>query len=481
VREKYIDVDPPRGNRQAFRIALLGDFSGRSTRLAAMRPKLDGVRPVSVDAGNFEEVMDRMGVEVRLGENGEAPALRFSTMDDFHPDEIYARATIFHAVRTARKELKNPVAFVQARAAAAPAAERPPLPAGASLLDAIVDASATAPESRHRDLWDEAIQRIVAPHALPSPDPQQEEVRAQLDSVASEMMRIILSHPDFQSIEAAWRSVFLLVRHLETNENLSIELIDISREELLADVLSAADIRSTGLWRLLVDEARETPGAVPWSISAALYTFGGSARDFEVLERIAGIAKAAGAPFIAEAHPGLAGCESIAEEPDPDDWKKPLDSVRASGWQRLRSLPEARWIGLAMPRFLLRLPYGAATSSIDSFDFEEMPEPDHNRYLWGNPAVACVCMLGETFEIEGPGMRPGSVFQLEGVPIHCFRSNEATPPAEIWMTERLAESLLDRGLMPLASVRNIDAVQFISFRSIAQPAWPLAGRWNANG
>jgi type VI secretion system protein ImpC len=236
-------------------------------------------------------------------------------------------------------------------------------------------------------------------------------------------------------------------------------------------VLSAIDIRSTGLWRLLVDEAR-------WSVCAALFTFGSSTRDFQALERIASIAKAAGAPFIAEAHPRLAGCKSIAAAPDPDDWTQPLDAETAAAWKRLRSLPDARWISLAMPRFLLRLPYGASTSAIDSFDFEEMPSPDHDRYLWGNPAVACACLLGETFQMQGVHMRPGSLHQLEGVPIHCFRSNEATPPAEVWMTERVAESLLDRGLMPLASVMNRDMVQFISFRSIAQPGWPLLGPWN---
>ena len=465
--------------KSKFRIALLGDFSGRSTRLAEMRPKLASVKPVSIDAGNFEEVMEQMGVEVRLGENGEAPALRFSTIDDFHPDEIYGRASIFHAVRSARKELKNGAHFVRTHAATAPATEAPPAPraAGRSLLDAIADASQEAPQSRHRDLWDEAIQRIVEPHTVPKPDPEREEVESQLNSVASEMMRIILGHPDFQSLEAAWRSIFLLLRHLETNENLSIDLIDISREELLADMLSSDEIRTTGLWRLLVDEARGTPGAVPWSVCAALYHFGGSTRDFEALERIAGIAKAAGAPFVAEAHTELAGCESIASSPDPDDWKNPLDPARASGWQRLRSSANAQWVGLALPRFLLRLPYGASTSAIDSFEFEEMPAVNHDRYLWGNPSVACACLMGEAFQ---DGIRPGSVSQLEGVPIHCYRSNEATPPAEVWMTERVAESLLAKGLMPLASVKNSDMVQFVSFRSIADPARNISGPWNGD-
>src|SRR5580658_236141 len=107
-----------------------------------MRPKLAGVKPISVDACNFESVMDRMGPEVRLGENGEAPALRFSTMDDFHPDEIYARAIIFDAVRKAGKELKDNVIFAPGREVREPAAVRASLLAGgSSLLDAIVDAA----------------------------------------------------------------------------------------------------------------------------------------------------------------------------------------------------------------------------------------------------------------------------------------------------------------------------------------------------
>jgi predicted component of type VI protein secretion system len=126
---------------------------------------------------------------------------------------------------------------------------------------------------------------------------------------------------------------------------------------------------------------------------------------------------------------------------------------------------------------LLRLPYGPATNSVDSFEFEEMQVPDHARYLWGNPAVACACLLGEAFQRR---MQPGSINQLDGVPVHRYRPNEATPPAEIWMTERMAESLLDKGLMPLASVRNSDTVQFVAFQSIAHPAQPLSGAWNVH-
>jgi type VI secretion system protein ImpC len=455
-------------NASKFRIALIGDFSGRSTRLAAMRPKLAGVKPVSVDSGNFEDVMESMGVEVRLGENGDAPALRFRTMDDFHPDEIYTRANVFHAVRAARNELKKSPAKAHVAQVAAPA-DRAAISSPTNLLDAIVDAADVRPPGKPRDLWDQAIQQIVAPHCTAKPDPQQEEVRAQLDSVASEMMRVILGHPDFQSIEAAWRSVFLLLRHLETSDNLTLELIDVSREELVADLLSATDIQSTGMWRLLVDEV---PGAIPWSVCAALYRFGGSTNDFVILGRIAEIAQAAGAPFVAEAHSRLARNDSAATA---------LDAQDSAAWHRLRSLPEARWVGLAMPRFMLRLPYGAATSSIDSFAFEEMPALDHDGYLWGNPAVACVCLLGETFQAEGHRMRPGSVNRLDGVPIHCYRANEATPPAEVWMTDRAAGLLLDRGLMPLASIRNSDSVQLVAFRSIAEPPCPLSGPWNRNG
>jgi type VI secretion system protein ImpC len=248
---------------------------------------------------------------------------------------------------------------------------------------------------------------------------------------------------------------------------LHIELIDISQDELLP--------KQAELTKLL---AGLPVGESPWSVVAGLFTFSPEERDCALLARLGAIARQAGAPFIASIHPRLFGCESIAGTPDPDDWKTPLALENAQAWQRLRHAPDANWIGLAFPRFLLRLPYGKKTSPIESFDFEEMPHPPtHDSYLWGNPAIACAALLGESFNQQGWDMRPGSINRLDGLPVHSFATMDPTPTAEIWMTERFAATILDAGVMPLASVKHSDAVLLVRFQSIAYSAQPLAGPW----
>jgi type VI secretion system protein ImpC len=173
----------------------------------------------------------------------------------------------------------------------------------------------------------------------------------------------------------------------------------------------------------------------------------------------------------------LFGCESIDETPDPDEWDL-RHGEQTQAWQSLRRSADAPWIGLVFPRFLLRLPYGKKTVPIDSFEFEEMPHaPTHSGYLWGNPAIACVAMLGESFNQESWDMELGSVNRLTALPVHAFPTREPTPSAEIWMTERLAETILAAGVMPLASVRHSDAIQLVRFQSIAHDTLPLAGPW----
>src|SRR5208282_1891901 len=194
------------------------------------------------------------------------------------------------------------------------------------------------------------------------------------------LMRAILHNPDFQALEAAWRAAFLLVRQLETGSQLKLYLVDISKQELAADLSSATDLRATGLYRLLVEQTVETPGAEPWSIIVGNYSFGSSSDDAQLLSRLAKIASRARAPFLAAASPRLLGCSSLAATPHPREWKV-REPELARAWAELRRLPEVGSIGLALPRFLLRLPYGKKTSPIESFEFEEFPEtPVHEEY-----------------------------------------------------------------------------------------------------
>jgi type VI secretion system protein ImpC len=205
------------------------------------------------------------------------------------------------------------------------------------------------------------------------------------------------------------------------------------------------------LRRALSDEAR--------SVIAGLYYF--SPEDEGTLLRLASLARSARAPLLAGLAPHVVGLTDAFSE--------------------LRRAADARWIGLALPRFLLRLPYGRDTHPLESFDFEEMPDGmEHERYLWGHPAAACAYLLGETFSRHGWAMRPGEFNTIEDLPLHVYQADgesELKPCAEVLLTDEAAALLLERGFMPLVSIKGTDQVRIWRFQSVIGPLAPLAGRW----
>jgi type VI secretion system protein ImpC len=462
-----------------FRILVLGDFSGRGNR---GEPAAARLRPYLIDRDNFDQVLARIRPELELGEHGRGIVLRFRELEDFHPDRIYERAAGFGKLRETRRKLGDPETFaeaaatvkswsgVQAQAATAPdpAPRQPASPAprpdmaalsGGSLLDNILEATEAGPArpARKPDELRAFIERAVAPHLTPRQDPQLPDLVAQVDAAAARLMRAILHHRDFQALEAAWRALFFLARELETGPQLKLYVLDLPKADL-GGALSE-------LHRILVDEAVATPGAEPWSLVAGNFTFAQTASDVNLLGALARIMQAAGAPFLAEA--------DLSEADSADTARR---------WNALRHSPEASWIGLALPRFLLRLPYGEKTDAIESFAFEEMPgAPVHQKYLWGNPAFACTYLLGQAFTSYGWDLQPGAQQEIRGLPLHVYEADgerQLKPCAEMLMTERDADWILERGFMPLVSIKNQDVVRLLRFQSIAEPLARLSGPWS---
>ncbi|MGH9454112.1 MAG: type VI secretion system contractile sheath domain-containing protein [Terriglobia bacterium] len=509
--EVHLDVSTGRdrlpqapSSESRFRIALLGDFSGRANRgLFETGPAIARRRVVPVDRDNFEEVLARAGASLGIpleGPKGPSLSLHFTELDDFHPDQLFQRASIFSKLKRLRERLADAATFAEAaeELGIAPAATAAAEPRGSStppatapdpsrlasgnLLDDMIEQTASQPSRSQRpDELQEFIRRVVAPHLAPGADPRQPQVLARIDKTISVLMDALLHHPDFQALEAAWRGVFFLVRRMETGSLLQLCLIDISKAELVADLSSHEDLRSTGVYKLLAEQTVETPGAEPWSLLAGNYTFGPSREDAERLGRIAKVASAAGAPFLAAASPGVLGSESIAQIANPREWKPVGEPENAEAWHTLRKLPEATYLGLALPRFLLRLPYGKETDFIEQFDFEEMIEPPvHEDYLWSNPALACVLLLAQSFSARGWEMRPGEYSEISGLPLHVYRQDgesQLKPCAEVLLTVEAADRIMERGVMALASLKGQDAARLVRFQSLADPVRALSGRW----
>lgn len=483
-----------------FRIAILGDFSGRANRGISEAKTIDKRRAALVDRDNFDEVLSRSAAEIQLAIGDGSLHLRFSELEDFHPDRIFEHLEAFGKLRDLRARLQDPSTF---REAADELGLRPPssvseprrpdtLPevapnaarlASGSLLDEMIEQTESrAAEDRYRRKPDEVrefAQRVAAKHLVSTPDARQPEILSVMDRGIGALMSAVLHNRDFQALEAIWRATFFLVRQLETGSQLKLYLIDVSKEELAADLQAATDLRDTGTYRLLVEQSVGTQGSEPWAIIVGNYSFGPGKEDAEVLSRLAGIAHRAGAPFLAEAGARLLGCSSLASTPHPREWKMPQEL--AGGWAELRRRPEADFVGLALPRFLLRLPYGKKTLPLESFAFEEFPEaPGHEDYLWGNPAFAVALLLAQSFSEAGWEMRPGTVTQIDKLPLHVYGKpgeSASKPCAEILLTEDAAERLLEEGLIPLVSFKDRDLVRVMRFQSIADPLRELAGRW----
>jgi type VI secretion system protein ImpC len=419
-----------------FRILLAGDFSGRANR--GLPAHIAGRRPRMVDSDNLDEVMAAMDVGLQLPQG----ALRFRGLDDFHPDHLYAQAGVFRQLAEART--KPP---------AAPAPPPPPRAAsaksdremGRDLLESMLasEEETAARAAAEPDGLADFIEKVMTPHLAEREDPRRVEWAAKVDQTAGEQMRAVLHHPDFQALEAIWSSAARLVRQLQPDTDLKIYLLDATLEELTA-------------------EGGAPAFAGDWAVIAGHFTFGQGGEDAARLGVLGGMAAKGRAPFLAEALP--------PEEAEP-----------GPAWQALARSAEARWIGLALPRILLRLPYGKSTSAIESFEFEEMPESVHQHYLWGNPGFFCAGLLGEAFRDGGWDLRPERHRQIGGLPVHVYRADGQSvskPCAEIAMRESDAEFLVDNGLMPMASVRDSDSVLLVRWQSIAVPAARLAGRWS---
>jgi len=473
-----------------FRVALLGDFSGRGARGQVEGGReLAARKPVRVDRDNLDEVLARFEPALDLApapDSTSSLSLRFTELEDFHPDRLYQRLPLFQPLREARRRLGDPATAAQAieelrggEARDVPGPETPERSATPEdLLEQIVAESAgpAAAELIGDDLG-AYLKRIVAPDRIPELDPQGLELIKEVDAACAGLMRQLLHHPEAQALEARWRAVHLLARRIETTSQLQLHIIDLSRAELEADLRPDVDLERTGLYKLLVESSVGTPGAERWALIAGDYTFGPGPQDVELMARLAGIGNLAGAPWISAAHPGIAGCESFHESPDPADWAKESPAA----WAALRALPLAAWLGLAAPRFLLRVPYGEQTEPCESFPFEEMVgPPEHDRYLWGNPAFACALLLATSFAAAGWDLQPGMHSDIAGLPLHLYQDDGETvskPCAEVLLTERAAAHLLDRGIMPLASLKGTDAVKLVRFQSVAGPAAPLSGPW----
>jgi len=467
-----------------FRIAMLGDFSARANSgKLDTGSELASRKPLKVDCDNLDATIKRLGVKLRLplGADGSAVELAVNSMDDLHPDQLYSNLPIFSELSGLRQRLKTQSTFAKAakevQTWAGVKIARPPrrkprsaaIPSNGKLSDFARLVGAPTVKAKSTVSIAEMLKQMVGPYVVPAKDPRQEQLVATVDSALAATMQSVLHHPDFQSFEALWRSVDMLVRRLETDEKLQIVLYDVTAEEIAADLSKADSLENSGLYKLLVEQPAMDVAQGPFAVVIGNYMFEQTPPHAELLGRIAKIVAQTQTAFIA-------GVGTSCLDTKPAD----LHPLIQEAWDALAGMPEAAYVGLVVPRFMLRNPYGEKTDPIDSFDFEEFtPQAGISGMLWGNSAVIAGLLLGATFSQQGDKMKPGSVLSIGDMPFYYYTDSDgdqtALPCTERMLSSKMADLVSKYRFMPMLSIKGQPEIRLGGLGSLA--GGPLAGSW----
>ncbi len=307
-----------------------------------------------------------------------------------------------------------------------------------------------------------------------------ESIIAEIDKKLSEQINLIMHHEDFRQLEGAWRGLHYLVNNTETDEMLIIRVMNIKKTELGKTLkkYKGTSWDQSPLFKQIYEEEYGQFGGHPYGCLVGDYHFDHSPQDVELLRGMAQISAAAHAPFIAGAAPSVMQMDSWQELSNPRDLTKIFTTPDYAAWRSLRESEDARYIGLAMPRFLARLPYGAKTDPVEDFDFEEDTEgADSNKYVWANSAYAMATNINRAFKMYGwcsriRGVESGGA--VEELPTHTFPTDDGGVdmkcPTEIAISDRREAELAKNGFMPLIHKKNSDFAAFIGAQSLQKPA-----------
>lgn len=307
-----------------------------------------------------------------------------------------------------------------------------------------------------------------------------ERIIKTLDDKLSKQINLIIHHPDFQQMEGAWRGLAYLVNNTETDENLKIRVLNISKKDLAKTFSKFKGVAwdQSPLFKQVYEQEFGQLGGHPYGCLVGDYQFDNSASDVEVLKGMAQIAAASHAPFITSPKASLFQMESWQELGNPRDLTKIFQNPEYAAWRSFRASDDSRYVGMAMPRFLARLPYGAQTNPVEGFAFEEEASGgDHAKYTWANAAYAMAANITRSFKLYGwctsiRGVESGGA--VANLPTHTFKTDDGGVdikcPTEIAISDRREAELAKNGLMPLVYRKNSDFAAFIGAQSLHQPA-----------
>ena len=348
-----------------------------------------------------------------------------------------------------------------------------------TLLDTILEKGLRVRDDLQRahatGILGEFVRKISEGYIAPSKDvvASIDHAVAQIDQLLSAQLNEIMHAQEFKQLESTWRGLHYLVHQTETGPMLKIRVLNVSKKDLLDDVMKAVEFDQSGLFKKVYEDEFGMPGGQPFGLLVGDYEFGKHPQDTALLEKVSNVAAAAFAPFISAASPQLFGWDSFQELQGPRDLSMIFQGAEYIKWRSFRDSEDSRYVGLTLPHVLARLPYGESTAPVEAFRYEEsVTGKDHEKYLWMNAAWAFGTRVSDAVSKYGwpaaiRGKEGGGV--VEGLPVHTFPTDDgeivAKCPTEIGITDR-REAELDRlGFIPLSHYKDTDFSVFMGARS----------------
>ena len=352
-----------------------------------------------------------------------------------------------------------------------------------SLLDQIVEKTKMMPSDDGYEIAKRGVGAFVA--ELLRPENKEERVNknlvdrmiAELDMQLGKQVDEIVHNENFQKLESAWRGLKMFVDRTDFSQNIKIQMINASKEDLYDDFEDAPDVTKSGLYKLAYTAEYGQFGGEPVGAIIANYDFGPNSVDMKTLQNVAAISAVAHAPFFAAAGPKFFGLDDFDGLPNLKELSSIFEGPQFAKWRSFRESDDAKYVGLTMPRFLLRAPYDPEENPIKGFDYREDVSNSHEDYLWGNTAFAFATRLHESFanyrwcpNIIGP-QSGGAV---EDLPVHLFESMgeiESKVPTEVLVSDRREFELAEEGFIPLTMRKGSDNAAFFSANSVQKPKY----------
>ncbi len=300
-----------------------------------------------------------------------------------------------------------------------------------------------------------------------------------IDAAISEQLREIMHHEKFQTLEGTWRGLNYLVMNSETSTTLKLKLMNASKKEVGKDLSKAVEFDQSQTFKKLYENEFGTPGGEPYGALIGDYQFTNHPDDIELLSNMSNVAAAAFCPFITASSPSLFGFESWSELSKPRDLSKIFDSAEYTKWRSFRESDDSRFVTMAMPRVLSRLPYGQETKPVEEFGYEEIADTGNvsdDQYCWSNAAYVLGSRLTKAFAESGwctaiRGAEGGG--RVDDLPVHLTRTDDGDIdmqcPTEIAITDRREAELSGLGFMPLSHYKNTDYAVFFGGQTTQKP------------